>query len=526
MKLEPLAALLARSADRPVKIRLSRKEEFLTITKHGVTAKLRTGVTNDGRILARDCQVMWDTGAYADIGPRVTHKSGYTSAGPYDIPNVRIDSYSVYTNKPPAGAFRGFGIMQVCWAYESQMDIIAQEMGWDPVEMRLKSVLREGDRQATGTIVRSLGLAESIETVADAIGMRPSPQPSPQRGEGVVRRGKGIACSMKAVITPSVSAASVLVHADGSVSVLSSAVDMGQGSDTQLSQIAAEELGVKLDQVSVVHPDTDVTPYDLITAGSRTTFHMGNAVRLAAIDAREQLWTTAAEALDAAPAEIVARDGQVWASSAPDRSLTHAQLMFARFHARAGTLIGNGTFETEHGPTDMETGQSDLVTAHWMCGATAAEVEVDTETGRVRIVDLATAVDVGKAINPFACRQQIAGASIQGTGPAMFEEIIDEAGQLTNASFVDYKIPSLPDLPDRVQPLIVEVAHPDGPYGAKGIGEAGIFAIAPAIANAIANAVGARIPDLPLTPEKVLRAIETSSSLSPRGGEDQGERGP
>jgi CO/xanthine dehydrogenase Mo-binding subunit len=295
MKLEPLAALLARVAERPVKVRLSRKEEFLTITKHGVTATLRTGVTYDGRILARDCQVMWDTGAYADIGPRVTHKSGYTSAGPYDIPNVRIDSFSVYTNKPPAGAFRGFGIMQVCWAYESQMDIIAREMGWDPVEFRLKNVLHDGDRQATGTIVQSLGLDQSIRAAADAVGMRSGDGSlsltSSHEGRGdstssTLRRGKGIGCSMKAVITPSVSAATVLVHPDGSVSVLSSSVDMGQGSDTQLAQIAAEELGVRVEDVGVVHPDTDVTPYDLITAGSRTTFHMGNAVRLAAADAR------------------------------------------------------------------------------------------------------------------------------------------------------------------------------------------------------------------------------------------------
>ena len=327
---------------------------------------------------------------------------------------------------------------------------------------------------------------------------------------------------MKAMITPSASSATVLVHADGSVSVLASSVDMGQGSDTQLAQVAAEELGARLEDVSIVHPDTDVTPYDLITAGSRTTFHMANAVRLAAIDARSQLWATAAELLDAAPGELVARGGRVWASSSPDRSLPLGQIMFARFGARAGTIVGSGTVETVHGPTDMETGQSDNVTAHWLCGATAAEVEVDRETGQVRVVDLATAVDVGKAINPFACRQQIGGASVQGTGPTLFEEMLLDAGQLINASFVDYKIPSLMDLPDRVQPLIVEVPHPDGPYGAKGIGEAGIFAIAPAIANAVADAVGARVMDLPLTPEKVLNAMR-EASLSAHGEEGRAE---
>jgi CO/xanthine dehydrogenase Mo-binding subunit len=282
---------------------------------------------------------------------------------------------------------------------------------------------------------------------------------------------------------------------------------MGQGSDTLLSQIVAEELGVALQDVSVVHPDTDVTPYDLITAGSRTTFHMGNAVRLAAADVRGQLWPIAAEMLDADPSDLTAENGRIWARSAPDRALSFGQLIMARFGARAGTITGRGLFETHHGETDLHTGQSDNVTAHWMCGATSAEVEVDTETGQVHIVNLATAVDVGKAINPFACRQQIGGASLQGTGPALYEEMVFDAGQLTNPSFVDYKIPSLLDLPDETQPLIVEEPHPDGPHGAKGIGEAGIFAIAPAIANAVADAVGARIPDLPITPEKVLRAL-------------------
>jgi CO/xanthine dehydrogenase Mo-binding subunit len=234
-------------------------------------------------------------------------------------------------------------------------------------------------------------------------------------------------------------------------------------------------------------------------------------VELAAIDLRKQLWPIAAELLDAAPEELQAAGGRIWASPAPERTVTHAQLMAARFGARAGTLIGQASFETQHAPTDHATGQSENVTAHWMCGATAAEVEVDVETGRVRILNLATAVDAGKAINPFACAQQITGASVQGTGPALIEEILLSDGQVTNPSFVDYKIPSFADLPERLQPFIVEQPHPDGPSGAKGMGEAGIFAIAPAIANAVADAVGARIPDLPITPEKVLRAIEEAA---------------
>lgn len=299
----------------------------------------------------------------------------------------------------------------------------------------------------------------------------------------------------------------MLMHADGTVSVQTSAVEMGQGSDTLLSQVAAEELGLRLEDISIVHPDTDVTPYDLITAGSRTTFHMGNAVRLAAIDLRKQLWTTAAQSLGAYEEQLAAGDGKVWAAAAPERTVTYGQVMAARFGGRAGTLCGYGVFETEHTEGDHETGQSSNITAHWMCGATGAEVEVDTETGQVRLLRLATAVDAGKAINPAVARTQVSGASIQGIGPAVFEEMVFEEGQLRNASFVDYRIPSILDIPAVVTPVLVEDPHVDGPYGAKGIGEAGIFAIAPAIANAIADAVGVQVPDLPVTPEKVLRAM-------------------
>jgi len=259
---------------------------------------------------------------------------------------------------------------------------------------------------------------------------------------------------------------------------------------------------------SVTHPDTDATPYDLITAGSRTTFHMGRAVQLAAIEIREQLWPLAAQLLGGPVDELEARDGRIWSSATPDQAMTHAQLMFNRFNARAGTVVGRGTFETHHAATDHETGQSDNVTAHWMCGATAVEVEVDTETGKVRVIDLAAAVDAGKAINPASAATQITGASLQGMGPALMEQMILSDGQVANPSFVDYKIPAFADLPERTLPLIVECPHPDGPFGAKGIGESAIFSIAPAIANAVANAVGSRVAHLPITPEKVLEGME------------------
>jgi CO/xanthine dehydrogenase Mo-binding subunit len=379
-------------------------------------------------------------------------------------------------------------------------------MGWDPVEFRLKNILRHGDVQATGSVMTHVDIAGCVEQAADALHMRGGPVKQPD--EPHLKRGRGIACGLKAVITPSASVAAVQMHADGSVTILTSAVDMGQGSDTLLSQIVADELGLPLEACSVTHPDTDATPYDLITAGSRTTFHMGRAVQLAAIEVREQLWPLAAELLGGPPEELIARDGRIWSSVNPEQAISHAQLMFGRFNARAGTVVGRGTFETYHSATDHETGQSDNVTAHWMCGATAVEVEVDVETGKVRVIDVAAAVDAGKAINPASAATQITGATLQGMGPALMEQMILSDGQIANPSFVDYKIPAFADVPERTMPLIVECPHPDGPFGAKGIGESAIFSIAPAIGNAVADAVGSRVLHLPITPEKVLESME------------------
>src|SRR4249920_227940 len=295
-KLEPLVTVLALITRKPVRYALTREEEFLTITKHGVVTKIKTAIKN-GTITARKCEVYWDTGAYAEIGPRIGHKSGYTSAGPYKIPNVWIDSYCVYTNKVPAGAFRGFGVPQVIWAYDSQTDLIARALGADPVEFRLKPALDEGEKFATGTVVRSFGIKEAIRQAAQAIEWA-KPQPSQS---GTKRRGRGIAAGVKAVLTPSISGAIVILNADGTANVLSSTVEMGQGSETTMGQIVAEELGIGFDQVHIVQPDTDVTPYDTITAGSRSTYHMGNAVRMAAAKVKAQLCDVVASKLKSRP---------------------------------------------------------------------------------------------------------------------------------------------------------------------------------------------------------------------------------
>ena len=292
IKLEALVAVLALLTRRPVKVSLTMEEQFFTITKHATTFRIKSGVSKDGRITARECEVWWNGGAYADIGPRVTQKSGFTAPGPYDIEHVAIDSYALYTNLPPAGALRGFGIPQLVWAYESHTDMIARELKLDPLAFRRKNLLRDGRPQATGTVMQDAALGKVLDRIEVLMDWeRPL-----ERGSGPVRRGRGIAIGFKACVAPTTSVAMVTLNADGSCIVYSGTVDMGQGSDTAMAQIAGEVLHLPAESVTVVHSDTDVTPYDMATLGSRSLFHMGNAVRLAAEDARAKLQALATEA--------------------------------------------------------------------------------------------------------------------------------------------------------------------------------------------------------------------------------------
>src|SRR5687767_10143822 len=284
-KVEPITVALAQKAGRPVRVVLTREEVFYTITKHAAVIRMKTGVKNDGTLVARECEIHLDTGAYAEIGPRVAKKSGYTAAGPYRIPNLKIDSYSVYTNKPPAGAFRGFGVSQSAWAVESQMDIMAAALEMDPLELRLKNGYVDGDRFVTEETLRSIGLKDCLDAVAKSIGWEDKRLKSSKvqkLNEGSLKRGKGLACMIKATITPSISCAAVKLNEDSSLSIYCGTVEMGQGSETVLAQIAGQELGISLHNIQVLGVDTDVVPYDLTTSSSRSTFHMGKAVQLAA----------------------------------------------------------------------------------------------------------------------------------------------------------------------------------------------------------------------------------------------------
>ncbi|HEV8020400.1 MAG TPA: xanthine dehydrogenase family protein molybdopterin-binding subunit [Candidatus Lustribacter sp.] len=505
IKLEALVAVLALIVRRPVRIGLTMEEQFYTITKHGTTVRMKTGVKNDGTIVAREVQTWWNGGAFADIGPRVTQKSGFTAAGPYDIEHVALDSCAVYTNLPPAGAFRGFGIPQLVWAYESQADIIARKLGLDPVAFRLKNVLRDGDEHATGTIMTNANVAACVESVARQIGWdRPF-----DRGTGPVRRGRGIAVGIKASISPTTSVALVTVAADGSCTLAISTVDMGQGSDTAMAQVAAETLGIPTESIAVVHSDTDTTPYDMATLGSRSTYHMGHAVRLAADDARNQLLALAATYLGVPAASCACENGVI--STGDGRSMSFRELFVARFGMQAGNVVGTGSFEPPYAKPDMTTGQSSNVTPFWMIGATAVEIAVDTETGRITVERCVTAGDVGRAINPAIVEAQLNSAAIMAIGSSISEVMIFDRGRIVNASLADYKIPGFLDIPIDIAAELIEDAHPNGPYGAKGVGESGSFAPTPAIANALEDATGVRVREMPLLPERVLRALRAAS---------------
>ena len=502
-KVEPMTVALAQKAGRPVRVVLSREEVFYTITKHAAVIRMKTGVKKDGTLLARECEIHLDTGAYAEIGPRVAKKSGYTAAGPYKIPNLKIDSYSVYTNKPPAGAFRGFGVSQSAWAVESQMDIIAAGLKMDPLELRKQNGYNEGDKFVTEETLRAIGLKECLDEVAKSIGWEKHGARSREQraGNGSLRRGKGLACMIKATITPSISCAVVKLNEDASLSIYAGSVEMGQGSETVLAQIAGKELGIPLETIQVLGVDTDVVPYDLTTSSSRSTFHMGKAVQLAAQDVMCQLKQIVVKEYGVPEDKVTFADGKI---RLPETQLDYAEVMFKRFGMQGGTLVGDGQVKTL---VKDEFGEKST-SAFWFVAAGAAEVEVDLDTGKFKLIKYATAVDVGKAINPLGCRQQLAGAAITGIGQAMFEEIAYDNGQLINPNLVDYVLPSLGDMPPVIDPICVEVPDRNGPFGAKGIGESALIPVAPAIANAIYDAVGVRIKDLPIKAEKIYLALE------------------
>jgi CO/xanthine dehydrogenase Mo-binding subunit len=514
LKPEAVAIALAHQVrGRPVKVVFSREEVFNTLTRLGCVIDMKTGVRGDGILLARKVRLIWDLGAYAEKGPTISMVGSSLSAGPYGIEHVQIESFSVFTNKPMAGAMRGYGLPQVAFAHEAQMDIIAERLGMDSLKLRTKNAVVEGSKVPTGQTLCSVAMKECLEWVGKGLySEEETPSPPrcamPSRGRWV--KGKGLACAYKAVKTPTVSAAFVKIDEDASASIVTSTVEVGQGSHTILMQIASSILGIEEDRITVSFADTDVTPYDTSTTASRSTFHMGNAVRFAAEDARRQLIELAAPLLNADQCNLHLHKGNV---VAPDgRWLPIAQVLKATFGAGAGAaVLGQGVY-TPQDILGIEALDSSSLEAYSMLSvfhsyaAQGAEVMVDLDTGDVRVLRLIAAHDVGKAINPNNCRQQVEGAMAMGLGYGLMEECIWKGGKMLNPDFHNYKIPSTLDCPP-VKVCLVEKPHPQGPFGAKGIGEMALAPTAPAIANAVYHACGVRIHDLPLKPAKILAEL-------------------
>lgn len=495
LSIEPLTAVLAYLSGRPVRLHLSREEEFVTITKHAAIITLKTGVKNDGTIVARKSTCYYSTGAYADIGPRLIKNSGYATGGPHAIPNMWVDSYAVYTNLPSAGAFRGYGVSQAAWAYDSQLDVIAARLGLDPYEMRRRNLLVDGQTFATGDLAEDCHFVELLDAAARGIEWHAGAGPE-QNGTKV--RAKGLSCVTKSTATPSTSTASVKLNEDGSIDVLTSSVEMGQGLQTALAFIAAEQLGVPPTSVSVSTVDTDATPYDQQTSSSRSTHAMGTAVIAAMGDIRSQLFELASAQLEVDAADLEITDGHLRVRGAPDRALTVAEVVR---RSRRGNLLANGVFQSQGG-LDPETGQG-IGSVHWHQAAGAAEVEVDLETGKVQILRYHAAVYAGRVINPVQAELQTEGSVAFGLGQALFEEMQYDGGQLQNANLGDYMVASMQDLPP-VGLSILEHPHRTEIHG---IGETSLPPVMAAVGNAVFRATGVRIHDLPITPEKLLRRL-------------------
>jgi CO/xanthine dehydrogenase Mo-binding subunit len=509
-RLEPALALLARKARRPVQWVLTRDEVFLTGRRYGAVVKIKTGAKRDGTIVARKVEVFYEIGAYALNGP-VNAKTGcYVSSGPYNIPNRHLSTYAVYTNLPPTGPFRGVGVSHVCWAYESEMDDIARRLGIDPLELRLRHLVKEGDVFVTGEKLVSVGINDCLERTAAVIGWRGKEEQAAPRPSEKVVRGKGLAVTIKSTTTPTTSSANVRLNADGSAILLTSSVDMGQGALTSLAQIVGDELGLPFEKVSVSFPDTDLTPYDKSSSSSRTTFHMGQAAQKAAAEIKNQLLEVAARELEARIEDLELRDGAVRVRGVPDKRLSITEIFKARFGSSVGSMFGGYCFKTEGG-LNPKTGKGKAA-AFWFFSACGAEVEVDKETGKVRVLRIATAVDAGKAIHPKQCRLQNEGSMLSGLGSALFEEMAYDNGQPINSNFLEYMLPSMEDHPLEFHSVLVETPHPEGPSGAKGVGEAALPPVAPAIGNAIANALGGlRIRDLPVKPDKIVALLNAAA---------------
>lgn len=514
---EPIAVILAKKTGRAVKVALTREEIFSCGgNRISTIIDMKDGVKKDGTIVAREIKALVNVGAYAaGGGAMLTRDLSFGAASIYRVPNFKLDSYGVYTNEPPVCALRGFGSEQTIWCIESQMDIIAEKLGLDAAEIRRKNLLREGDVNPYGEIVYSIGAEGCLAKVTEFLKWPQVIRPE----KGPWRRGKGFALGAQYSPTVGMSVCIVKVQNDGTVEVFYTADELGQGSSTVVAQVAAEEFGLSLDKVKLICGDTDITPISNQSLAQGTTFNTGNSVRLACLDAKRQLFEIAAEKLGTLPNDLDTREGKIYSKKSSSKSITISELYSIWGDAKdGGEILGKGIWKQPTAPDDPETGQIDpelarkgiSQTVFYTHTAQGAEVAVNCETGEVKIEKFASICDMGFPINPKMCEQQMDGGVGMGIGSAFWEEIIMDRGRVLNPSFLKYKIAEAGNMPKlaNYRTILAPVPHKNGPYGAKGIGEAVITASAPAIANAIYNATGIRLKDLPMNREKVFQALK------------------
>jgi CO/xanthine dehydrogenase Mo-binding subunit len=510
------AALATTVRGHPVKVHWSREQEFTnTYQRQGLVAHLKVGARRDGTFTALQHVLHWDAGAYVEYGANVVNAAGLSATGPYRIDNVHLDSVCLYTNLPPGGPYRGFGYSEFHFGLESHLDRLARRLGLDPVELRRRNAIAEGDELPYGARMNPSGLAEAIDRAAAAIDWgTETPAPAPH-----VRVGKGFAVFWKAPAMPpnAGSAAFLKFNEDASVNVTVSGMEIGQGYLTAMAQIAAEILGVPPQKIRVETPDTDRNAYEWQTVASHVTWGCGNAVLAAAEQARAQILRTVHRVHGHPEDELYLEDEHVRCRTDPAFAVPLRDLVIGGLEDptdgtfKGGPVVGAGSFMPEFASTrsDPETGQGGKPNVHYTVGAAGIVLEVDVETGKVHVRRVALAVDAGRAINPRAVEGQITGGILQGLATVLYEDLrFDDAGRMLNPTFTDYKIPTALDVPDEVIPLIVEVPQPDGPFGARGIGEHTMIPAAPLVANAIEDAVGIRITAMPITAERLFLALE------------------
>jgi len=515
VSMEILAAALAtRFKGAPVKVVWTREKEFYNTSQRlGVIAKVKIGAKKDGTFTAIDHKLYWDTGASAEYGANVVNAVGLSAIGPYRYPNVSIDSICLYTNLPPCGAYRGFGYSEFMFGLESHINRLAQQLNIDPVDLRRKNAIVEGDILAYGVPMNPSGLLQSIEEVSKEIEWgKKEVSEDPNK---VI--GKGFSLIWKAPAMPpnASSAAFLKFNEDGSINLLVSGMDMGQGFLTVMAQVVAEVLAVPVSKIRTENPDTDRNPYEWQTVASHVTWSCGNAVKKAALDAREQIFDLIHRVHHLPKDMLYLEDEKVKCKTQPKFQLPLKDFVINGIMAedstyKGGPILGRGVFMPEFvsANTDPETSQGGHPNVHYTVGAAAIILEIDKETGEMHIKKAVEALDVGKAINPDLVKGQITGGLLQGLSTVLYEDMrYDDKGKLLNPNFTDYKIPTTKDVPDEIVPIIIEVPQPDGPYGARGVGEHTMIPAAPMIANAVEDALGVRIKSMPITKEKVALTV-------------------